>query len=151
MKKIGKNPTTKVLSFEVVETNEYLAYQMGLAIGEEIIKIVRLRLADEVPMMVETSYLPYKIFPTLTEKVLEEKPLYDLFEQNYKQIIRAADEEFSATIIPFHEAKLLGVPSNSACLRLSRTTFNSANEVIEFTISYARSDQFIYKVRHTRS
>lgn len=150
MKKIGKTPKTKVLSFEILKVNEYLSKHMGLSEGESVIKIIRLRLADDINMMVETSYLPYRKFSSLTEKRVKEKPLYEIFKEDFSEVIKAADEEFSASIVPFKEAQLLQVPVNSPCLKLVRTTYNNANQVIEFTLSVARSDQFIYKVRHIR-
>ncbi|MFB6468482.1 GntR family transcriptional regulator [Cytobacillus sp. Hz8] len=150
MIKIGKVPKTKVLSFEVIKVNEYLAKHLGLSVGENSIKIIRLRLADDIPMMVETSYLPYGKFSTLTEELVNEKPLYVIFKEDYSQVIKAADEEFSASIVPTKEAHLLQVPANSPCLKLVRTTYGLTNQVIEFTLSIARSDQFIYRIRHNR-
>ncbi|MCL6572804.1 MAG: GntR family transcriptional regulator [Bacillus sp. (in: Bacteria)] len=150
MEKIDKVPKTEVLSYEVIKVNEYLAKQMGLSIGEKSIRITRLRLADDIPMMVETSYLPFGKFSSLTEELVKRKPLYEVFKEDFLEVIKAADEEFSASIVPIKEAQQLQVPTNSACLKLVRTTYNTANQVIEFTQSIARSDQFIYKVRHIR-
>ena len=54
----------------------------------------RLRLADDEPMMLERTYLPVKKFWNLTQALLETKPLYDLFSQDYQQVVHIADEEF---------------------------------------------------------
>lgn len=35
-------------------------------------------------------------------------------------------------------------------LDLVRTTFNMSNEIVEYTLSVARADQFKYKVYHHR-
>ena len=35
-------------------------------------------------------------------------------------------------------------------LDLVRTTYNESNEVVEYTLSVARADQFKYKVYHQR-
>lgn len=78
------------------------------------------------------------------------KPLYEIFREDYGEIIKVADEEFSAGIISDKEAKLLEVPGDSPCLKLLRTTYNDDNIVIEFTLSVARSDKFVYRVRHVR-
>ena len=83
------------------------------------------------------------------EKVIE-KPLYEIFKEDYGEIIKVADEEFSAGIISDQEAELLDVPLDSACLKLLRTTYNDDNIVIEFTLSVARSDKFVYKIRHIK-
>lgn len=150
MRKIGRVPKTDVLFYDVIEANEYLAKHIGLTIGEDVFKIIRLRLADEIPMMVETSYIPFKKFSSLTEELVKIKPLYEIFKEDFGEVVKAADEEFSASIVPLKEAQILQVPTDSACLRLVRTTYNTANQVIEFTLSIARSDQFIYKIRHVR-
>ena len=150
MKEQGKNPSTKVLSFETLESTNYFAENLGISPGEKMIKITRLRLADELPMMLERTYLPMKSFSGLTEDMVTKKPLYEIFRENYSEIIKVADEEFSAGLLSDREAQLLEVPVDSACLKLLRTTYNNDNRVIEFTLSVARSDKFVYKVRHLR-
>lgn len=150
MKEQGKNPSTKVLSFEILESTNYFAENLGISPGEKMIKITRLRLADELPMMLERTYLPMKEFAGLTEDMVTKKPLYEIFRENYGEIIKVADEEFSAGLLSDREAQLLEVPIDSACLKLLRTTYNNDNRVIEFTLSVARSDKFVYKVRHLR-
>lgn len=150
MKSQGKNPTTKVLSFKVTNSSNYFAEKLGIKPGDKIIKITRLRLADNLPMMLERTYLPFSEFPGLSEEMVVNKPLYEIFREDYGENIKVADEEFSAGIVSDKEAKLLDVPVDSACLKLLRTTYNDNNIVIEFTLSVARSDKFVYKVRHLR-
>ena len=150
MKAQGKNPSTKVLSFEIVESTKYFAEKLGINPGEKIIKIMRLRLADNIPMMLERTYLPMREFAGLTQEKVIQKPLYEIFKEDYGEIIKVADEEFSAGIVSDKEAELLEVPIDSACLKLLRTTYNDNNIVIEFTLSVARSDKFVYKIRHLR-
>ncbi len=150
MKAQGKNPSTKVLSFEIVESTKYFAEKLGINPGGKIIKIMRLRLADNIPMMLERTYLPMREFAGLTQEKVIQKPLYEIFREDYGEIIKVADEEFSAGIVSDKEAELLEVPIDSACLKLLRTTYNDNNIVIEFTLSVARSDKFVYKIRHLR-
>ena len=45
---------------------------------------------------------------------------------------------------------LLGIGENAPVLDLVRTTYNVSNEVVEYTLSVARGDQFKYKVYHHR-
>ncbi|WP_300279144.1 GntR family transcriptional regulator [Peptacetobacter sp.] len=150
MKSIGKVPSTKVLSFDILECTNYFAEKLGIKTGDKMIKIVRLRLADDIPMMLERTYLPFIEFPGLSKERVIEKPLYEIFQEDYNEIIKIADEEFSAGIVSDKESTLLDVPIDSACLKLLRTTYNDNNIVIEFTLSVARSDKFIYKIRHVR-
>lgn len=77
--------------------------------------------------------------------------LYDLLRSQYNQEVQYADEEMFASITQDDEATLLQIPLQSACLRIFRTTYNQDNKIIEYTISAARGDQFIYKIRHNRN
>ena len=83
--------------------------------------------------------------------LLERKPLYDVIEQDFQQKIRVAEEEFYASIARPTDAHLLGIVEGSPVLDLVRTTYNESNEVVEYTLSVARADQFKYKVYHQRS
>lgn len=150
MKQLDKKPSTKVLAFEILESTQYFAENLGIIPGEKMIKITRLRLADGLPMMLERTYLPMKDFIGLTEEEVANKPLYEIFRDKYGEVIKVADEEFSAGILSEEEARVLEVPVDSACLKLLRTTYNADNRVIEFTLSVARSDKFVYKIRHVR-
>ena len=151
MKKIGKRPQTRVLSFEQEEADKRLARALQLSLGESVFKVSRLRLADNEPLMVETSYLPVKSFISLTQEQLEHKPLYDIFSEDFEQKIRLADEEFYASIATEEDAEVLEIHLGAPVLHLVRTTYNMKNEVIEYTISVAKADQFHYKVRHLRN
>lgn len=150
MQALGKQPETKILVYDIIEANKFFAEHLNLRLGEKIIKLKRLRLADSMPMMLERTYLPYRKFLLLTKAELEQKPLYDIFNDDYKETIKIADEEFYASITSDNDAKLLGVHSGAPSLNMVRTTYNSKNEIIEFTLSVARSDQFRYKIRHLR-
>lgn len=151
MKALGKQPKTFILEFETIEANKYFASKLQVSIGEPLYKMKRLRLADDEPMMLERTYLPVKKFWHLTQKLLETKPLYDLFSQDFQQVVHIAEEEFYASIVRNKDMSYLEIAEGSAVLNLVRTTYNINNEVIEYTLSVARADQFHYQVRHIRN
>ncbi len=150
MKVIGKVPKTVILSFRKLEATEYIAHQLMVDIGATVFELERLRLADDIPMMLERTYIPAVLFQDLTEEELARRPLYEIFSDTYAQVIRLAVEEFYASIALDNEAQLLGVKSNSPVLHLLRKTYNEKNILIEHTFSIARADQFRYRVTHKR-
>ena len=54
MLEMGLTPSTKVLEMEVVSANSFAREKMGLRRGAKVALIKRLRLANEIPMMLET-------------------------------------------------------------------------------------------------
>lgn len=151
MRSMGRKPETTILEFSEMEADKNLSEHMGLRIGEKLFKLKRLRSADNMPMMVERSYLPVRKFLSLKRPMLEHTPLYDVIEQGYHEKIRVAEEEFFASIARPADAHLLGIGEGSPVLDLVRTTYNVENEVVEYTLSVARADQFKYKVYHHRN
>jgi GntR family transcriptional regulator len=150
MRQLNKEPKTIVVTFDIESINQLIAKRMGLKEGDEVYRLKRIRLADNEPMMFEISYIPVFLFPSLTEENVSSKPLYEIFREDYNQKVKIADEEFSASIVTDDEAEMLNVDFSAACLRIHRTSYNKNNAVIEYTISVARSDQFVYKVRHSK-
>lgn len=151
MKKLGRYPETIVLSFKQIEARKKIASALNVPLGETVFELKRLRLADREPLMVETSFLPVKLFLSLTKEQVENKPLYNIFSEDFSQRIRLADEEFYASIASKEDSEALQVTIGAPVLHLVRSTYNMKNEVIEYTLSVARADQFHYKVRHIRN
>ena len=46
---------------------------------------------------------------------------------------------------------MLDISEGAPVLDLVRTTYNVHNEIVEYTLSVARADQFKYKVMHQRN
>ena len=150
MRSLGRVPETTILEFSEMDADKNLAERMGIRLGDRVFKLKRLRSADGTPMMVELSYLPVRKFLTLKRNLLESMPLYDIVEKVYNEKIRVAEEEFFASVARPSDAHLLDIAENAPVLDLVRTTYNTSNEIIEYTLSVARADQFKYKVYHQR-
>lgn len=67
----GKKPSVKVLSFEVIPSTEELQRDLFLEPHDFVYKIVRLRLFDDEPFMIETGYIPIKIVQDLNQTIIE--------------------------------------------------------------------------------
>lgn len=150
MRSLGRVPETTILEFSEIDADKNLAEHMGVRLGDRLFKLKRLRSADGTPMMVEVSYLPVRKFLTLKRNVLDSMPLYDIVEKVYHEKIRAAEEEFYASVARPADAHLLDIAESAPVLDLERVTYNADNEVIEYTLSVARADQFKYRVVHQR-
>lgn len=149
MKKIGKVPSSRVLSFDVVTCDRHLAQKLGTAEGAEAYCFQRLRLADDKPVMLETSYVPVCRFQGLTREMLENSAMYDIFTHQYGVEFTFAQENFQAVVTDERTARFLRVEKSMPSLKIERFTYEKDN-VIEYTVSMARGDQMIYSIRLNR-
>lgn len=145
MKKIGKTPFTKVLSFNTIKADRRYASKLKISPGEEIYEIKRLRLADDEPLMYETSYIPSNKFPDLKRIELETTPMYEIFSNKYGVSVSKAIEQFSATNLREEEAKHLNYDTSRPAMLIKRYAYQN-EEIIEYTVSVLSGQKFYYTV-----
>ncbi|MPQ43740.1 GntR family transcriptional regulator [Clostridium tarantellae] len=145
MKKLNKVPSSKILSFNLIDADEIIASKLKLNENLKVYKITRLRLAENEPMMVEITYLPETRFKNLSVSLLKKEPMYDIFREKYNVNITKAIESFKPILIDKVEAIQLEVKQGTAAMNIERITFENL-EVIEYTTSIARGDKFEYTV-----
>lgn len=145
MKKHGKNPTSKLLSFEIIEAKGKISRKLKIEENELVFKLSRIRIADNIPMIYEITYLPYERFKGLTKEAIEENPLYEIFRNSFNIDITSAEEVIESVLINKLESVYLEVPQGQAGLKFERVAYEKVN-IIEYTITIARGDKFRYKV-----
>lgn len=148
MKKIGKRPTSKLLSFEILEVNDNILKKLKISKNDLVFKISRIRIADDIPMIYEITYLPYERFKGMTKEMLGENPMYDILKNNFQAYISSAEEVIESILINKVESIYLDTPQGQAGLKIERITYEHM-KAIEYTISIARGDKFKYRVTLT--
>jgi GntR family transcriptional regulator len=145
MKKHGKNPTSKLLNFEIIEANNKISSKLKIEEDELVFKISRIRIADDIPMIYEITYLPYERFKGLNKEMIENNPLYEILKNTYNIHITSAEEVIESVLINKLESVYLEIPQGQAGLKFERIAYEQM-EVIEYTITIARGDKFRYRV-----
>lgn len=146
MKKMGKRPSSKVINFACIACDRSLARKMKKEEGCEVYRFLRLRLADDRPVMLETSYVPKARFEGLSKEGLEQNAMYDLFTHIYGVNFTYAEERFQAVPTDEMTAGYLKVERTLPSLKIERFTYER-DQIIEYTVSMARGDQLIYSVK----
>lgn len=145
-KKIGKVPSTNIISFEMISVDKKYAEKLNIHLGDEVYRVVRCRLADQEPLIIETSYLPVDKFPGLKEQELIDYPMYDVFNEKYNIQASRAEEEFSVTTLRKDEAKYLNRFAQEPAMLVKRVAYDELDDVIEYTISVINGEKYKYKV-----
>lgn len=144
--KAGKKPSSKVLYSEIILPNKELCEIFKTNSMSNILKIKRLRLIDEEPIIFEETYIPVNRFPDFEVEELNNVPMYTIFKEKYNVVFEKATESFSVYIVKNDEILLnLGYKKQVSCMLIKRLTFEN-DEVIEYTISYVKGDKYEYKV-----
>jgi GntR family transcriptional regulator len=131
---------TQVLSATMSGADETSADNLAVPPGSLVIDIVRIRLADGIPISLERVRLPAEIFPGLLDLPLGGS-IYDLLESHYG--IRPDDvvEHLEVAEASSDEAALLGVSVRAPLLAITRTSATSAGVPFEFSHDLFRADR----------
>ncbi|UVI30952.1 GntR family transcriptional regulator [Paenibacillus spongiae] len=142
----GLKPESQVLELAVVVADSKVKEALDLHEHDLAVKLVRLRLANEEIMMLETTYLPYHLFKDLTIVDVTNSPLYTVLEQKYNLTIDRAIEYFEPILVEKRESKLLQVKAGSPALYLERIGSLADGTPVELSQSIVRGDRSRYFV-----
>lgn len=138
MKRRGLVTTSRWLERGIFMASAEEVTALGLAQGDQVARIYRLREADKRPMALERAALPLDILPNPTAVTTS---LYELLEQSGARPVRAV-QKISAINLEVTEAELLGVAEGTAGLRIQRISYLQSGRVAELTRSIYRGDAY---------
>lgn len=144
----GMIPSSKLVSFKKIIPEIDIAQALQLEEGEEVFIVKRIRYADDKPMAIERSYLPFKLVPELDLEVVEGS-LYSFVEQSQELTIGHALQQMEATLVKKEDAELLQISTPSAVLFIERVSYLTNEVPIEIVRSTYRADRykFISEIR----
>lgn len=138
----GLRPSSRLLGADLLPAPIELAHALAIPTGSELVRIRRLRLADEQHLAIETSHLPHARCPGLLEHDLEQQSLYELLHDRYGLELSSAKQTIEAAAPTEEERSLLEMPLGVPVLRIHRFTATRAGVVCEFVQSAYRGDRY---------
>ena len=137
---------TKLISASVMIADEVTRAALDLREGDHVFDIVRIRLADGLPISLEHARFPAEFFPGLLERALGSS-LYELLNRHYNTYPDEAVENIEITQANSDEASILGVELGSPLLAVTRTTMDLDGRKIEYSHDLFRGDRTRITVR----
>jgi GntR family transcriptional regulator len=138
----GCRTTSRVLSFEQVAVEAEVAQALHLGAKANVLRLKRVRSADSVPMSIEESFLPARLFPALLETFDPRKSLYQALAEHYGVRMAAADEMVEAALARAEEAHLLRIDKHSPVFLLTRISYAESGQPVEYVRSTYRGDRW---------
>jgi len=138
-------PGSKLLHFEIYPADEDIKAMLSLEDDELIYKIKRLRLANDEPIAVETSYLPVKLVPGLTPDILSSS-IYTYIEKDLELTIGHASQTVEAAIVNEEDQQHLNINKGVPVLLIQRETYLENGTPLELVRSSYRADRYKFKI-----
>src|SRR5258708_40018714 len=150
MQSLGRQASARLLDKQIVPASESVARQLAITTGTPVVRIQRVRLADNAPLSVDETYLPRDIGERILENNLETEPIFSLLEQKYDTPLVEAEYRLEAISADATVAEALGVVEGSPIFLIERTSYTTERTPIDYEKLYYRGDQIRFVTRLAR-
>jgi GntR family transcriptional regulator len=150
MQSLGRHASARVLNKQTVPASESVARQLAIPAGTPVVRIQRVRLADNSPLSFDETYLPKKIGERILENNLETEPIFRLLEQKYDTPLVEAEYCLEAVSADRTVARALGISNGSPIFLIERTSYTTGHQPVDYEKLYYRGEHIRFVTRLAR-
>jgi GntR family transcriptional regulator len=151
LSKEGLSVRSQVLSQGLIPAAGEAMHELHVEPDVALLEIRRLRSVQNTPIVIETTYHPYDRFPDLLHTDLTDRSIYAILEQAYAVHPAQARDRFVAEAAAREDAALLEIEPGAPVMRYKRTARDQGGQIMEFTVSIYRADQYQFVIEYKES
>lgn len=144
LQRSGIEPTTRVITYEVVEADEQIAEKLALTDDLSVYHLVRVRYENGTPLALMENWVPVSAV-SLTEDELNERGLYELMGSR-GVTFSLAQQKIGATIANKYQAVELDTHEGAPLVTMFRTTMNDTGVRVETGKHVYRADLYSFEM-----
>lgn len=138
---LGKRAGSRLLGMSVVECDKQMARRFKRVLGDKLYRLMRLRLMDDVPLMIETAYIPVELAPGLEHHDFANGSLFAVLEKHYHLTTELGSEKISVTRVTEEEAEYLEVEPGVPAFWIVSEVYADSGVLVEYCRTIARCDR----------
>ncbi len=144
MKEKNITPATSYAHIELVKADKVLAEVFSVPIETDFFRLERVRTGDGEPIVVFVSYFPKECDLALDDS-LYFGSIYKMLEQKGLEPV-LVNEQFDCMLPDTWLKKQLEIYGTLPIFRRIRKSYTQQGMILEYTISYYRSDRYAYHI-----
>jgi DNA-binding GntR family transcriptional regulator len=137
----GMTFSTTVQAHQLVEAPPDIAEHLTLPAGVEVLRLARVRQADEVPVAYFVNYLRPDVCPDFTNEELTQESLYALIESACGVRVATGRRRLEARAADADLAELLETPVGTPLQYFEQVTYLQDGRPVEYSEVWIRSDR----------
>lgn len=147
----GEVPQSRIVSRQPVVAAAEVARRLGIARGDPVLKLQRLRSLGGQPRLFEEIWLPLPLFALLLEMPPAEwgELLYPFFAECCGVGITRATDEISFANLTAQQARALELPAGHPGVAVTRQAYDLAGRCVELRVTRGDAFAFHYSVTIT--
>ena len=140
----GHKIKSKLLDFRIINADKIVAENLKINKDDFVCFIHRVRYVDEKATVIEKTYMPLYLFPTI-KKSDAEGSIYSYIEEDLKYKIQSSHSTVRARKSESLDIEYLGLESDEPVLEVERIGYLDNGKVYEYSFSRHRYDSHEFK------
>ena len=142
----GKKPSSKTIAYHVGEPSLSEMERLNIEQYDLVLRMERIRFADEIPICYETATIPEKIVHNFSKAEIT-KSLYNTLEEKAGLVIGRADQTVSAMLASEKVAEYLDIKRGDAILRLHQLSYLQDDTPFEYVRTQYAGERFEFYLK----
>ncbi|WP_286905257.1 GntR family transcriptional regulator [Clostridium sp. UBA1652] len=136
--------TSQVIEFAVIPANEDICEKLKLEPDSFVYKIIRLRLIDGKPTVIEETYMPLALMPNFKKSILEGS-IYEYIEDTLGYKIQSAHRTIHVRKATPFEIEHLRLEENDPIADVQQVGFLDNGQPFEYSLSFHHYSFYEFK------
>lgn len=147
MRELGVTPYSHVLQAEVIPADPIVHERLHLlSEPSKVFHLRRLRCADQEPILLEDTYIPYYLCEGIEEVDFSTSSIYQVLSTRYALNLYHATETIEAIVISQTDAKHLECKAKAPGYRITRISDLDTGYPFEYTTSVTRAEKCVFQL-----
>lgn len=137
----GKTPSSKTISYRIIQPSSSEIEKLQLDDGELVLRMERVRFADDVPICYEVASIPEKLIKHYSKDEIT-KSLYETLENKGHVTFGHVEQRIGASVANEEIARLLDFKKGDAVVMRNQISHLDNNEPFEYVRAYYVAERF---------
>lgn len=146
-------PSTKTLLFETIHATHEMMGKLDIPLESDVIHLVQLRLASEMPIIYEERFFAKALCPDITQESIEEHSIHWLLIEKYNLPLIRLSHTIEVATLPDDKFALFKVNEAVSAFAVDRLSFTKTHREIRPAVWYRalyRADEYQFQAQfHT--
>jgi len=146
MQSAGLQPAYHAIEVKVILPPDEVSKRLRLKKGQEVIYSLRVLHANEEPVLIEKSYLPYSRFKAILEMDFN-ATLYPTLTEKFNITLHHATQCLTAVFSKKEETRIFGLSQPCPCMNMETVLFDPGNSPVEALFACYRGDKYKFRFK----
>lgn len=137
----------KIISATYEKANKKIAEKLNVSLGALLTHVVRVILADGVPIGLDNTYISDELFPGIMSDLTAGKSLYTILADKYNEILDYSILEINGSVANRETADLLNCLMGDPMFYVEKIGYGVDEKVLHYSVTTIRCDKVTYVIR----